>query len=51
MENENINLEIFIEEIKANPLLYDKGNNIYMQIKLRDQIWGDISKKFNISGK
>jgi hypothetical protein len=43
--------EILLQEVQANPILYDLANANYKNIIMKDNIWKEISLKIGKSGK
>lgn len=46
----SFNIEKFIEDIKNYPELYSKFNKGYMDSKKKEEIWSDLSRKYNLNG-
>ncbi|XP_054723542.1 uncharacterized protein LOC129233558 [Uloborus diversus] len=45
-----INLEVFLEEVRKYPCLFDKKRKDYKDSQLKKSLWHVIGSKFNLSG-
>lgn len=47
----NIDMELFLQKVKENKVIYDLSCEGYRYPKIKDKVWDKIGKELNINGK